>query len=80
MEVLHMQAYEFYATPENGTIKIPDKYKDLITTGVKVIILEQKTTVNSDDNTKIRYKSDLLLSPSITTNGWRFNREDANER
>jgi hypothetical protein len=75
-----MQAYEFYATPENGMIRIPEQYKNLITSGVKVILLEQKASAHSDNHTIIRSKSDLLLSPTMATNGWKFDRVDANER
>ncbi len=45
-----MQTYEFYATPKDGVIHIPDKYKDKIITNVKVIILEE-TGVFPDRNT-----------------------------
>ena len=75
-----MQTYEFYATPENGTIKIPEQYKYKVTSVVKVIILEQKTSLNSGVKPTSQRKSDLLLFPTITTNGWKFSREDANER
>ena len=71
-----MQAYEFYAIPEDGSIKIPDQYSKKITSGVKVILLEQ-SPINKSSTIR---KSDLLLSPSIETNGWKFNREEANER
>ena len=75
-----MQAYEFYATPENGAIKIPEQYRNTITTGVKVIILEQKFSTHGCDKARAQNKSDLLLSPTTATNGWKFNREDANAR
>jgi len=35
-EVQQMEAYEFYATPENGIIKIPEQYRSRITAGVNV--------------------------------------------
>ena len=75
-----MQAFEFYATPENGTIKIPTQYKDIITSVVRVILLEQKAPAVSGVKSATLRKSDSLLVPSIATNGWRFSREDANER
>jgi len=37
-----MQAFEFYATPENGFITIPAQYKNRVTSDVKVILLESK--------------------------------------
>ena len=78
--MLHMQAYEFYATPENGAIKIPEQYRNRITSGVKVILLEQKPISENKEEAKSHQKSDLLLSPTMNTNGWRFSREEANER
>jgi len=72
-----MQAYEFYATPENGSIKIPEKYRDKITSGVKVILLEEKF-IGKEANT--RHKSNLLLTPTLNTKDWKFSREEANER
>jgi len=41
-----MQAYEFYTIVENGVIRIPDEYKNRIGKKFKVIILEDKTSVN----------------------------------
>ena len=75
-----MQTYEFYATPENGTIKIPDQYKYIITTAVKVILLEQKASAHGGAESMSKRKSDSLLFPTIATNGWKFSREDANAR
>ena len=75
-----MQAYEFYATPENGTITIPEQYKNRITADVKVIILDKQTWTFNRDEVNTRRKSDLLLPPSIDTKGWKFDREEANER
>jgi len=75
-----MQAYEFYATPENGAIKIPEQYKNRITSGVKVILLEQKPFNTSKEKANTRRKSDMLLSPTMDTGDWKFSREEANER
>ena len=41
-----MQAYEFYTTAENGIIRIPEKYKNKIGSKFKVIILEDKISLN----------------------------------
>jgi hypothetical protein len=75
-----MQAYEFYATPINGVIPIPDDYKHLITDHVMVIVLEKKSWKFNRDEANTRKKTDLLSPPSLKTKGWRFNREEANER
>ena len=75
-----MEAYEFYAIPENGVIIIPEQYRKKINAGVKVIILEQTQDNAGMHATNINRKSDLLLAPTITTNGWKFSREAASER
>jgi hypothetical protein len=72
-----MQAYEFVAKPEDGRITIPAEYRHLITSNVRVIVLP------SADKTDLPHpcrKSDLILPPSINTEGWKFDREEANER
>jgi len=74
-----MQAYEFIATPIDGVIKIPTKYRDKIKAGVKVIILEQEVQIATQSKPAIK-KSDLLAAPAYDTTGWRFDREEANAR
>lgn len=75
-----MEAYEFFATPENGVIVIPEQYRKKIKAGVKVILLEQ-THENADkQGMNSNKKSDMLLAPTIATKGWKFSREVANER
>ncbi|MDR2600812.1 MAG: hypothetical protein LBC73_11130 [Oscillospiraceae bacterium] len=74
-----MQAYEFYTTPENGVITIPEQFRRRITAGVKVILLQQNMS-DSKNDAYVSHKSDLLLSPTMSTVGWSFNREEANER
>jgi mannitol/fructose-specific phosphotransferase system IIA component (Ntr-type) len=75
-----MQAYEFYATPENGTIVIPEQYKNAITDEVMVIVLEKKPFKFNREEANARRKTDLLSPPFLDTTGWKFDREEANER
>ena len=65
-----MEAYQFYATPENGIIKIPKRYKDKINTRAKI-------TIQIEEEPSLR---DMLSPPFIDTRGWKFDREEANER
>jgi len=52
-----MQAYEFYATSANGTIPIPDVYKNKIGKRFKVIILEDTMPVTAKPRkTKITWE------------------------
>ena len=75
-----MQAYEFYAKPKNGVIPIPEQYRSQITGSVMVIVLDKKPLVFNHEEANARRKTDLLSPPSLKTKGWRFSREDANER
>ena len=75
-----MQAYEFLAKPENGAIPIPEEFKNRITSSVKVIVLEMKPNGLGLQEINKKRKSDLLLPPVLNTKGWKFSREDANER
>jgi len=75
-----MQAYQFYAKPENGIIRIPDEYMGKITDTVKIIVLEEKSGKAGHGLTTGRVKSDMLLPPTMSTKGWKFNRDEANER
>ncbi len=73
-----MEAYEFYAKPENGMLPIPDEYKNLLEDTVKVIVLEgykRESLQGSGKN-----KRDMLLPPTLNTNGWKYRREDFDER
>ena len=75
-----MEAFEFYAKPENGFIKIPELYKNRFVTEVRVILLDEKPYRLNSETDKARRKSDLLLPPTLDTKGWTFSREEANER
>jgi hypothetical protein len=66
-----MQAYEFNAAIENGVIHIPDMYRGRIRPNVKVILLEQ-------DRDKSAKKDFSALH--LNTKGFKFDREEANER
>jgi len=75
-----MQAYEFYTSPKDGMIHIPEQYKNQISDNVLVIILEKKPTLFTREEANARKKTDLLSPPSLKTRGWKFNREEANAR
>ena len=75
-----MQAYEFFAKPQDGVILIPEEFKNKITSSVKVIILESALYSSDQEKSTAGRKSDLLLPPTLDTGSWKFNREEANER
>ena len=74
-----MQAYEFLAKPKNGTIAIPNELRHMITSTVKVIVLEMARNNDNKVSATTR-KSNLILPPTLDTLGWKFDREEANER
>ena len=67
-----MQAYEFQTTAKDGYIEIPIEYKNICNAKVKVIILAEEKPVKS--------KRSLFPDFSIDTTGYKFDREEANER
>jgi len=75
-----MQAYEFYTTSENGIISIPEQYKSQIAGNIMVIVLKKEPYQINYNNVTVRKKTDLLSPPTLDTRGWKFDREEANER
>jgi hypothetical protein len=73
-----MQAYEFYVTPKDGVITMPEQYASKITNRIKVILLLEQTSdiLDADE----RKRTDFLSPISIDTRGWVFDKEEANER
>jgi hypothetical protein len=71
-----MYAIEFETKIENGVIPIPFQYKDLISDNVKVIVLSKEKTV-PESAKPIKKKIHYI---GINMKGYRFNREEANER
>ena len=68
---MQAQAYQFQTVSENGFIRIPDEYRNLIGVHVKVIVVNDKQPdINWDE----------LFPPVIDTLSWKFDREEANER
>jgi hypothetical protein len=68
-----MQAYEFSSVVEKeGIIHIPQQYLTKISSPVKVILL---TNEKKSEN-----KSKCFSAMCLETKGFKFNREEANER
>ena len=72
LEDKKMQAVEFSAIVENGVIPIPRQYKDSVTDKVRVIVLSEAKTEKP--------KKKKIYSIGLDMTGYRFNREEANER
>ena len=67
-----MQAVEFNAVVENGVIPIPHEYKNSIAEKVRVIVLSE---LNAE-----KPKKKKIYSIGIDMTGFKFDREEANER
>ncbi len=75
-----MQAIEFESNSYNGIIEIPEIYKDWYGKTVKVILLTETESEIRDKDTD---KSELMqffdwFNADLT--GYKFNRDEANER
>lgn len=68
-----MKAIEFKAKAEKGIIEIPEKYKNKLDHEVRVIIL-----LEDKENEYVSRHG--FTAVKIKTKGFRFNREEANER
>jgi hypothetical protein len=75
-----VETFEFYAIPENGVIRIPSEYRHKLLEPVKVIVQKETPLGLDDGDVRGQQKSDRLLPPTMRTKGWRFNRDEANER
>ena len=64
-----MDSYRFRAMAKNGTISLPAEYFGKL---VEITVSEVKA--------KPSRKRDLLSPIKIDTRGWKWNREEANER
>ena len=71
-----MQTFEFKVKPQNGMINLPPQFQQWDDKAVRIILLIEE--INSPVQTKKnRYAFDAV---SLKTKGFRFNREEANER
>jgi hypothetical protein len=67
-----MQAVEFETFVENGIIPIPVEYRNSVAKSVKVIVLNKEPV-------KMTKKS-RIYSIGVDMTGYKFNRDEANER
>ena len=67
-----MLAYEFQTAVNDGIIYIPDEYKNKLSKKVKVILLSEEPVEKK--------KKAMFKAMKLDTQGFIFNREEANER
>ena len=67
-----MQTVEFNATVKNGIIPIPRQYINSVSNKVRVIIFSEANVEKP--------KKKKIYSLGIDMTGYKFNREEANER
>ena len=71
-----MQAVEFEAIITNGVIPIPQQYRDTLSDKMEVIV----HAVENISQEPIKKKEKKLYYIGIDMTGYKFNREEANER
>jgi hypothetical protein len=71
-----MHAIQFVTTPEEGKIEIPKEYQNELKDQILVIIVKNVPTIEAQTPRKKR----VLSAPKIKTKGFKFNRDEANER
>ncbi len=73
-----MQVIEFKAKSYDGVINIPDIYKNWYNNTVRVVLLREPTPLSQEtDCTELKRFFDQF---NADLTGYRFNREEANER
>jgi hypothetical protein len=70
-----MEAIEFVAKAEKGSIKIPKEYQNQLQNQFRVIILQDASTTQ-----KSTRKKRTLGAAKLKTKGFKFNRDEANAR
>lgn len=70
-----MQAIEFIAKSEKGSIKVPKEYQEQLQDQFRVIILQEAVAPKKSAN-----KKRTLNAVKIKTKGFKFNRDEANAR
>ncbi|MDR0833202.1 MAG: hypothetical protein LBN93_03310 [Candidatus Symbiothrix sp.] len=68
-----MQTYEFNTVVHDGIIRIPKRYLDKQLSSIRVILLPNGNDVCMESNPK-------FSAMKLKTKGFKFNREEANER
>lgn len=72
-----MQAIEFIAKAQKGIIKIPKEYQEQLQAQFRVIILQEVPSLEKEKKSR---KKRTLSAVKIKTKGFKFSREEANER
>lgn len=70
-----MKAIEFESQTHNGVIDVPSQYRAWDNKKVKVILLAEDNVMKEQTTNHPSFSA-----ISINTKGYRFNREEANER
>jgi hypothetical protein len=71
-----MEAIEFKTTPKDGTIQIPEKYRNQFTTEVRVVVMQKEQSAG-DDHDIIDH---LMEDPLETTDVNPLSREASHRR
>ncbi|MBF0412740.1 MAG: hypothetical protein HQK70_08515 [Desulfamplus sp.] len=75
-----MRLIEFQADIKNGMIEIPQQYLQQLQTSVKVLILQDKSTIKSVLNKKEKFLSKVAKHRFDLPLNYHFNREELYDR
>jgi hypothetical protein len=73
-----MNAIAFQSEITNNSIPIPEQYRDALPSRVYVVVRAPSKVVPRRKEGAITAAD--VLSPCLSTVGWKFNRDEANER
>ncbi len=71
-----MGAIEFDSFVEGGVINIPEQYRNAVGNAVRVIVLSEDAPVSKPRS----FGPEDFTELKIPTQGWKFDREEANAR
>lgn len=75
-----MEAIEFVAQEKDGIIKLPKKYHGILKAKFRVIILVDTSDEEPLKGAKLKKELPQLDFMQLKTKGFKFSREEANER
>jgi hypothetical protein len=73
-----MNAIAFQSEITNNSISIPEQYRDALPSRVYVVVQPTSKVIPRRKDGAITAED--VISPCLSTAGWKFDREEANER
>ena len=71
---------QFKSVVKDGVIQVPEQYRNFLWQDVQVTVLANDFTETLNETYTGRIFADDFLELKLDTRGWKFDREEANER